>query len=185
LFRRYFDEAPAKDFVSRLLYLDTKTYLPFDILTKVDRMSMATSLEVRVPMLDHVFLEWVTSLPMSLKLRNMSGKYILKKLAERIGVPSQVLHRPKRGFAMPLVHWMRDQLKRDLVEILLERRTLERGYYSKTALRKLVEEHTSGRRNRSHELWLLLMLELWHRNFLEARAGNQHQPTAISVLSAT
>jgi asparagine synthase (glutamine-hydrolysing) len=185
LFRRYFDDAPAKDFVSRLLYLDTKTYLPFDILTKVDRMSMATSLEVRVPMLDHIFLEWVTSLPVSLKLRDMNGKYILKKLAERIGVPSEVLHRPKRGFAMPLVHWMRSELKRDLVEILLEPRTLERGYYSKTALRRLVEEHTSGRRDRSHELWLLLMLELWHRNFLEARAGSQLQATAISVLSAT
>jgi asparagine synthase (glutamine-hydrolysing) len=185
LFRRYFDEAPAKDFVSRLLYLDTKTYLPFDILTKVDRMSMATSLEVRVPMLDHIFLEWVTSLPVSLKLHGIKGKYILKKLAERIGVPSEVLHRPKRGFAMPLVHWMRQELKRDLVEILLEPRTLERGYYSKPALRHLVDEHTSGRRDRSHELWLLLMLELWHRNFLEARAGNQLQSTAISVLSAT
>jgi asparagine synthase (glutamine-hydrolysing) len=185
LFRRYFDQAPANDFVSRLLYLDTKTYLPFDILTKVDRMSMATSLEVRVPMLDHVFLEWVTSLPVSFKLRNMTGKYILKKLAERIGVPAEVLHRPKRGFAMPLVHWMRHELKRDLVEILLEPRTLERGYYSKVALRRLVDEHTSGRRDRSHELWLLLMLELWHRNFLEVRAGNQLQSTAISVLSAT
>jgi asparagine synthase (glutamine-hydrolysing) len=148
-------------------------------------MSMATSLEVRVPMLDHVFLEWVTSLPVSLKLRNMNGKYILKKLAERIGVPAEVLHRPKRGFAMPLVHWMRRELKRDLVEILLERRTLERGYFSKDALRKLVEEHTSGRRDRSHELWLLLMLELWHRNFLEARAGSQLQSTAVSVLSST
>jgi asparagine synthase (glutamine-hydrolysing) len=185
LFRRYFDDAPANDFVSRLLYLDSKTYLPFDILTKVDRMSMATSLEVRVPMLDHIFLEWVTSLPVSLKLRDMNGKYILKKLAERVGVPSEVLHRPKRGFAMPLVHWMRQELKRDLVEILLEPRTLQRGYYSKTALRKLVEEHTTGRRDRSHELWLLLMLELWHRNFLEARAGNQLQSTTLSVLSAT
>lgn len=185
LFHRTFDEAPARDLVSRLLYLDTKTYLPFDILTKVDRMSMATSLEVRVPILDHIFLEWVTSLPTSLKLHNLSGKYILKKLAERLGIPAQILHRPKRGFALPLVHWMRKELKRDLVEILLERRTLERGYYSKTSLRKLVEEHTRGRRDRSHEIWLLLMLELWHRNFLEARAGNQLQSTAVSVLSAS
>ena len=183
LFRRTFDEAPANDLVSRLLYLDTKTYLPFDILTKVDRMSMATSLEVRVPILDHVFVEWVTSLPVSLKFRNLSGKYIFKKLAERVGVPPQVLHRPKQGFALPLVHWMRKELKRDLVEILLERRTLERGYYSKPALGALVEEHASGRRDRSHELWLLLMLELWHRNFLEARAGNPVHSAAISVLS--
>src|SRR5215469_9697393 len=180
LFRRTFDEAPASDLVSGLLYLDTKTYLPFDILTKVDRMSMATSLEVRVPLLDHVFVEWVTTLPVSFKFKNLSGKYILKKLAERVGVPPQVLHRPKQGFALPLVHWMRKELKRELVEILLERRTLERGYYSKLALRALVEEHASGRRDRSHEIWLLLMLELWHRNFLEARAGNPVQSTAIS-----
>src|SRR5581483_5343830 len=97
LFRHYFDEAPAKDLVSRLLYLDTKTYLPFDILTKVDRMSMTTSLEVRVPMLDHIFVEWVASLPVSLKLRDFNGKYILKKLAERIGVPREVLYRKKSG----------------------------------------------------------------------------------------
>ena len=184
-FRRTFDEAPAKDLVSRLLYLDTKTYLPFDILTKVDRMSMATSLEVRVPILDHIFLEWVTGLPISLKFRNLSGKYILKKLAERVGVPSEVLHRPKKGFAVPLVHWMRKELKRDLVDILLEPRTLERGYYSRAALRNLVDEHTSGRRDRSHEIWLLLMLELWQRNFLEARAGKPLHSTAMSVLTAT
>lgn len=184
-FQRIFDNAPAKDLLSRLLYLDTKTYLPFDILTKVDRMSMATSLEVRVPILDHIFLEWVTSLPLSLKFRNGSGKYIFKKLAERLGVPHEVLYRRKQGFALPLVHWMRKELKRDLVDILLERRTLERGYYSPAALRKLVEEHTSGRRDRSHEIWLLLMLELWHRNFLEARAGRSLQSTTLSVLTAT
>jgi asparagine synthase (glutamine-hydrolysing) len=182
-FRRYFDEAPANDFVSRLLYLDTKTYLPFDILTKVDRMSMATSLEVRVPILDHVFIEWVTALPVELKLRGLNGKYILKKLAERTGIPREVLYRPKRGFAMPLKHWMRKELKRELVEILLEPRTLQRGYYSKIALRKLVEEHSTGRRDRSHEIWLLLMLELWHRNFLEARAGGELQSTSLSAVS--
>jgi asparagine synthase (glutamine-hydrolysing) len=185
LFRSYFDDAPAQDLISRLLYLDTKTYLPFDILTKVDRMSMATSLEVRVPMLDHVFVEWAASLPLSLKFRSGNGKYILKKLAERVGVPREVLYRPKRGFAMPLVHWMRRELKRDLVEILLEPRTLDRGYYSKTALQNLVAEHTSGRRDRSHEIWLLLMLELWHRNFLEARAGRELQSTAITALSVS
>jgi asparagine synthase (glutamine-hydrolysing) len=184
-FRRSFDEAPAKDLVSQLLYLDTKTYLPFDILTKVDRMSMATSLEVRVPILDHVFVEWVTTLPMSFKFRNMSGKYIFKKLAERLGIPAKVLHRPKSGFAVPLVHWMRKELKEDLVEILLERRTLERGYYSATALRRLLQEHLTGRRDRSHEIWLLLMLELWHRNFLEARAGSPLQSTNLSVLTAS
>ena len=101
LFRAYYDTAPAQDALSRLLYLDTKTYLTADILAKVDRMSMATSLEVRVPILDHVFLEWVTSLPASWKLRGGKLKYIFKKLAERVGVPGEVLHRPKQGFALP------------------------------------------------------------------------------------
>ena len=102
------------------MYLDTKTYLPGDILTKVDRMSMATSLEVRVPILDHVFAEWVTGLPAGWKLRDGQPKYILRKLAERIGVPPEVLHRPKQGFSLPLVHWMRRELKDELPRLLLE-----------------------------------------------------------------
>ena len=108
---RYFDQAPAKDPVSQMLYVDTKTYMVADILTKVDRMSMATSLEVRVPILDHVFVEWATGLPPDWKLRGGKQKYILRKLAERVGVPREVLYRPKQGFAMPLVHWMRNELK--------------------------------------------------------------------------
>jgi asparagine synthase (glutamine-hydrolysing) len=104
-FRRYFDKAPARDLLSRLLYLDTKTYLPGDILTKVDRMSMATSLEVRVPMLDHELVEWVARLPIGSKFRNGTRKYILKQLARRLGIPAPVLHRPKQGFALPLVDY--------------------------------------------------------------------------------
>src|SRR5579863_6201459 len=103
LMHRYFDGAPAKSPTDRLLYLDTKTYLVGDILTKVDRMSMATSLEMRVPILDHVFAEWVTGLPIEWKLRGKQQKYILRKLAERIGVPHEALHRKKQGFALPLV----------------------------------------------------------------------------------
>src|SRR5208282_5507132 len=99
--RRYFSQAPAKDPVEQLLYVDAKTYLVGDILTKVDRMSMLNSLEVRVPMLDHVFVEWVAGLPPQWKLRGSQQKYILRKLAERVGVPSEVLDRPKQGFALP------------------------------------------------------------------------------------
>jgi asparagine synthase (glutamine-hydrolysing) len=170
-FRECFDRAPARDPLSRLLYLETKTTLPGDMLTKVDRMSMATSLEVRVPLLDHCFVEWVTQLPASLKVCRGKGKYIFNKLAERVGVPPEVLYRPKQGFAMPLVHWMRREMKEGLVRILLEPRALQRGYFNPKPLRSLLEEHFQGRRDNSGRIWMLLMFELWHRNFLEPRSS--------------
>ena len=162
----YFDKAPARDPISKTLYVDTKTYLPGDILTKVDRMSMLTSLEVRVPILDHVFVEWVTSLPTEWKVSSQKLKYIFRKLAERVGVPREVLYRPKKGFAVPLVHWMRNELK-DLVLILLEPKSLQRGYFEPSGVRRILDEHFSGHSNESSRIWRLLMLELWHRNFLD------------------
>lgn len=168
IFRQFYDGAPANDQLSRLLYLETKTTLPADMLTKVDRMSMLSSLEVRVPLLDHLFVEWVTQLPASWKVKKGKGKYILTRLAERVGVPQEVLHRPKQGFAMPLVHWMRREMKEDLTRLLLEPRTLQRGYFNPKSLRCLLEEHFEGRRDNSGKIWLLIMFELWHRNFLEA-----------------
>jgi asparagine synthase (glutamine-hydrolysing) len=164
----YLERAPAKDPLSRLLYLDSKTYLPGDILTKVDRMSMLTSLEVRVPILDHVFLEWATSLTPEWKMRGGKQKYMLKKLAQRVGVPREVLDRPKQGFALPLVHWTRHDLKDMIMSVLLEPRTLQRGYFKPEAVRQLLDEHFRQRRNHSGRIWRLLAFELWHRNYLEA-----------------
>lgn len=187
LFLDYFSSAPAKDLLSRLLYMDTKTYLPADILTKVDRMSMLTSLEVRAPILDHVFVEWATRLPADLKFRRGQGKYLLKKLAARVGVPKTVLDRPKRGFALPLVHWMRGELKEELLSILLEPRSLQRGYFDGKAVQDLLDEHWRGRRDRSGEIWLLLMFELWHRNFLEGGSAERRpflDGTPVSTLSS-
>jgi asparagine synthase (glutamine-hydrolysing) len=179
--------APARDPLSRLLYVETKTALPGDMLTKVDRMSMAASLEVRVPLLDHPFAEWVTRLPASWKSAHGEGKYILRKLAERVGVPREVLHRPKRGFALPLVHWMRTEMKQDLARLLLEPRTLNRGYFNRGALRALLEEHFRGRRDNSGRIWVLLMFELWHRNFLESRLCHvpARIPARINTIAAT
>jgi asparagine synthase (glutamine-hydrolysing) len=172
--RDYFDWAPARDAISQMLYVDTKTYLPGDILAKVDRMSMANSLEVRVPILDHVFLEWVTGLPPKWKMPGGSHqKYILKKLAERVGVPEEVLNRPKQGFALPLVHWFRHELNDLLQTVLLEPRTLQRGYFNPQGVRRLLDEHFRGRRAHTGRIWRLLMFELWHRNFLEATAALQ------------
>lgn len=167
VFREYIRKAPARDEVSRILYLDTKTYLPGDILTKVDRMSMATSLEARVPLLDHVFVEWAAGLTLEWKIRGGEQKYILKKLAERVGVPREVLHRHKRGFALPLVQWMRNELKDMIHTVLLEPRTLQRGYFNPNAVRQLLHDHFHGGRDHSARIWRLLMLELWHRNFLD------------------
>jgi asparagine synthase (glutamine-hydrolysing) len=164
---RYFEQAPADDPVSQMLYVDTKTYMTADILTKVDRMSMAASLEVRAPILDHVFVEWATGLPPEWKLRGRKQKYILTKLAERVGVPKEALYRRKQGFALPLVHWIRNELKELLMTVLLEPRTLQRGYFNPEGVRRLLEEHFSGRRVHSQRIWRLLMFEMWHRNFLE------------------
>ena len=162
-----FRSGPGERPVSQMLYVDTKTYMVADILTKVDRMSMATSLEVRVPILDHLFVEWATGLPAEWKLRGGQQKYILRKLAERVGVPREALYRPKQGFALPLVHWMRNELKDLIMTVLLEPRTLQRGYFNPEGIRRLLDEHFRGRRDHSGRIWRLLIFELWHRNFLE------------------
>jgi len=194
--RRYFAKAPAKDPISQLLYVDTKTYMVCDILTKVDRMSMLNSLEVRVPILDHVFVEWAAGLSADWKLRGKQQKYIFRKLAERVGVPREVLYREKRGFALPLVHWMRNELK-DMLMILLEPRTLQRGYFVADGIRRLMDDHLYRGRTMTGRLWRLLMFELWHRNFLErytSSAGlhslpvvadsRRKTPTSASVLAS-
>jgi len=95
----------------------------------------------------------------------------LKKLAERLGIPSELLHRRKQGFQLPLVEWMRDSMKDQYLRVLMEPRTLQRGYFKPEAVRALIDEHTRGRRNRSGILWRMLVLELWHRNFMEAGAA--------------
>jgi asparagine synthase (glutamine-hydrolysing) len=182
--RRLYDGAPARDRLSRLLYLDTKTYLNSDILTKVDRMSMATSLEVRVPMLDHEFVEWVAALPVEWKFRAGARKHILKKLAERLGIPPALLHRKKQGFQLPLVEWMRSERKTQFWGVLLEPRALQRGYFKPEAVRSLIDEHVRGRRNRSGMLWRMLVLELWHRNFMEARSNWGVASRAPDIFSA-
>lgn len=165
----YFASAPAADPISQMLYVDTKTYLVGDILTKVDRMSMLTSLEARVPILDHQLVEWVTGLGPKWKLTGRGQhKYILRKLAQRVGVPKQVLDRPKRGFALPLVHWMRQEMKEMILSVLLEPRTMQRGYFDRKGVEQLLDQHFRGRRDQSGRIWRLLIFELWHRNFLES-----------------
>jgi asparagine synthase (glutamine-hydrolysing) len=179
-FARIFDQAPAEDLISKLQYLDVKTYLSGDIMVKVDRMSMVTSLETRAPLLDHIFAEHTTRIPAALKLRNGEKKYLLKKLAERVGVPRDVIYRRKQGFAVPLVHWLRNELKPMILDTLFDSKARSRGYFNERPLRMLVDEHMRGYRDHSHIIFMALMVELWHRNYL----GNVMR-TAETSTSAT
>jgi asparagine synthase (glutamine-hydrolysing) len=178
---RFFDQAPATDVVSRMQYTDIKTYMTGDVLAKVDRMSMACSLEVRSPLLDHEFAEFAVTLPLQMKMQNKTQKYLLRKLAEKIGVPRNVLYRPKQGFSLPLKHWLRTELRADISSILLEPRTLGRGYLRKGAVERLLDEHTRADRDHSTVLWQMLLFELWHRNYL---ASIPLQASAVGGASA-
>jgi asparagine synthase (glutamine-hydrolysing) len=166
VFHEYATSVSTGNDVDNLLYLDSKTYLPGDILTKVDRMSMATSLEARVPLLDHKLIEFVTQMPSSFKLKGLETKHIFKKAMEGI-VPKEILYREKQGFGVPINEWINVQLKERILETLNDKRTLERGYFDPKYIQSLLDEHASGRRDHSHSLWLLLMLELWHREFVD------------------
>ena len=127
---------------------------------------MATSLEARVPLLDHELIEFVQTIPAELKLKGTETKYIFKKAMEGI-VPHEILYREKQGFGVPVGDWINSQLKDRIHGILSEKRTLERGYFEPKYIKILLDEHTTKRRDHSHPLWILWMLELWHRRFVD------------------
>ncbi len=159
--QHHYDRAGTDDPLSRIQYVDIKTYLPDDILAKVDRASMAVSLEVRAPMLDHHFLELTAKIPSSLKLRGTSGKHIFKKAMAGI-LPHDILYRPKQGFAVPLARWFRREL-RDLAHDAIFSR--DDGILDQTYLKKLWNEHQNGTYDRSSHLWSVLMYREWREKF--------------------
>jgi len=159
--RQYYDRADTNDPLSRIQYVDIKTYLSDDILTKVDRASMAVSLEVRAPMLDHQFMECVASIPSGLKLRNGTGKYILKKALEPV-LPADILYRAKQGFAVPLAQWFRRELKPMARQIIFE---TEDGILDKNFLKQIWDQHQRGYYDRSALLWATLMFRKWQQMF--------------------
>jgi asparagine synthase (glutamine-hydrolysing) len=161
LFRRHYQRAETQDPLSCLQYLDIKTYLADDILTKVDRASMANSLEVRCPLLDHRLMELAATMPSPLKLRGRIGKFILKKAMEQ-RLPARVLTRTKMGFGVPLVDWFRDGIRDFARKHLVER---EDPYLSTAFVCKIWEQHQSGVRDRSAQLWNVLMFRLWLQRF--------------------
>jgi len=166
MFRQIASGVSTGNPVDNLLYLDSKTYLPGDILTKVDRMSMATSLEARVPLLDHKLIEFVMQIPADLKLKGLETKYIFRRAVRGL-VPDEILDRPKQGFGVPINEWINLQLRERIRETLLDKRALERGYFEAKYIKTLLDEHEKNRRDHSYALWILFMLELWHRKFLD------------------
>jgi asparagine synthase (glutamine-hydrolysing) len=166
IFRGHAAHAAGTGALGSLLYLDSKTYLPGDILTKVDRMSMAASLEARVPLLDHKLIEFVARIPPSLKMKGFETKHVFKRAVRGL-VPDEILDRPKQGFGVPIQQWINDELRERVRGTLAEPRTLQRGYFDPAYVSRLVDEHARGRRDHSTALWALFMFELWHRTFLD------------------
>jgi len=160
-------KSPTDDPLSMIQYLDMKTYLPGDILTKVDRASMAHALEVRVPLLDHKLVEWISGLPPEMKLKGSEGKYIFKKSMEKY-LPHDILYRRKQGFAVPLAAWFRGPLRERVQQALLGPTLADTGMFNQDFLRELVEQHLSGRRDYSAPIWTLLMFEAFLKKEMQA-----------------
>jgi asparagine synthase (glutamine-hydrolysing) len=166
LFRALAKAGAASDYASTLQYLDVHCYLPDDILTKVDRTSMLVSLETRVPLLDHVLMEFVATMPTGLKFRNGTGKAILKR-AMAADLPADTVSRRKMGFGVPLAAWLRKDLGDYARDVLEGQRARERGFVDPRAVSTALDEHQNGIKDRSSHIWALLCLEEWARRWLD------------------
>jgi asparagine synthase (glutamine-hydrolysing) len=182
-FQTYFDSSHDSDLIGQLLTVNMKSYLPGDLLVKTDRMTMANSLEARCPFLDHQLLEFSCTIPSELKLKGMTTKYILKRALKDI-VPQEIIDRKKHGFGVPVGRWFRTSLNTYLRDTLLSPEALARGYFHGSAVRRLIGEHESGKRDHGHRLWALLSLEVWHRVFIDQEAGPWLSKTSTTGLKS-
>ena len=161
---RFFDECNSSHYIDKLMYVDARLWLPDDLLTKVDRATMAYSLEARVPYLDHRFFEFCARLDPNLKQRGRTGKYLLRKVAEEY-LPASIIERPKQGFMPPLAEWLSGVLKQETLAALSTQGLGKRGLFRPGALDKLLGQHYGGHRNHRGRLWALLMLEKWFQRY--------------------
>ena len=161
-----FNSGNGLDIVKKSMRTDLFSYLPYDLLVKVDIVSMANSLEARSPFLDHRLIEFAASLGSNFKIRGTELKYILKRCIKGI-VPDENVYRQKMGFGMPLKHWFKGELKSYLTSKVLSKRAIGRGYFKPESIRDTIDEHERGRRDNSIKLWTLLMLESWHEEFID------------------
>lgn len=162
----WFARANGAGIVDAVLLTDIMTYLPNDLLVKVDIATMANSLEARSPFLDHHVIEFAASLPAKYKLRGLTTKYLLKRVLQKL-LPAENLNRRKMGFGVPIGHWLRGKLQPFLRETILADAALKRGLFKQETVKRLVEQHAGGERDYSHQLWTLLMLELWFQRFID------------------
>ena len=167
LYKPIWDMHPDEDVWNRIFRLDLESYLPDDILTKIDRTSMANSLEARVPFLDHEFVEYICGLPSDLKLHNLKSKYSLKKLAATL-VPPSVIYRRKQGFSIPLNEWLRNELHDFSNDLLLGSGQNTSGIFQKKNIEKILQMHMRNERNFGEHIWALMIFELWHSIFMKA-----------------
>jgi asparagine synthase (glutamine-hydrolysing) len=177
--KRYLAHGARYGTLNRMLYVDTKTALPDDLLLKADKMTMANSVELRVPLLDHKLLEFAARLPESMKVRGLKTKYLAKRALNR-RVPQQILNRKKVGFPVPYGSWLRHELRDFVSDILLDRETLARGYFERKGVENLIAGHLdSGRFPK--EILSLVSLELWHRAFLGKKSTKATYPTLVAA----
>ena len=179
VFEQHATKAGTDDPLALIQYLDMKTYLVGDINTKVDRASMAHSLEVREPLMDHPLVEWLATLPSGLKMRGQEGKYMLKKALEPM-LPTDVLYRPKMGFAVPLARWFRGPLKQRVRDAVLGDRLAATGWFNRDYLQHLVDAHQNESRDYSAPLWALLMFEAFLRNVVDGDGAVLSVPAATA-----
>ncbi len=164
--RAWLDALPGADFRNRMLYADTHFYCPEDCLTKVDRMTMAWSLEARVPLLDHEVVEFMATVPPEWKLRGFTSKYLLRRAIADL-LPPALLRKRKQGFSVPVGPWLRGPLYPLAADLLLDGRATKRGWLRPDAVRRLLDEHRAGRADHGHRLYALLGLEVWARHYLD------------------
>jgi asparagine synthase (glutamine-hydrolysing) len=177
-YRDVWSRAQAQDDVDRALYGDFMTYLPDQLLAKMDVSTMAWSVEGRSPLLDKSLIEFAATIPTSLRIRGYTTKYLLKRLAERY-VPREVLYRRKRGFVMPANQWLRGDLAKYLQAALLSPTFAARQWMRPEFVMQMVQEHLAGKRNWGEQLWTLFVLELWARMMLD---GTLHRDDSLDAL---
>jgi asparagine synthase (glutamine-hydrolysing) len=178
-----YDRSDASSFLEASVHTDVAMYLPDDLLVKMDIASMAHSLEARSPFLDHELVEFAARLPVGLKMRRLTQKYLLKQAVGPL-LPAAVRRRRKMGFAVPIDAWLRGSLRDLAYDVLLDDRALARGYFRPAVVRRYVDDHMSGAAHHHFRIWALLMFELWHRMWIDQRPVTL-PATGIAAASGT
>jgi asparagine synthase (glutamine-hydrolysing) len=181
IFRNYFNKVAGASFLNRMLYVDAKVWLPEDLLLKADKMTMATSVELRVPFLDHKLVEYLASSPDNAKVRGNQGKWILRQ-SMGTAIPPSILHRTKKGFPMPASAWFRSELREFVRDTLLSRSSACREYFKPQTIEGIVCRQEEGKFSGYQEIWSLIVFESWHKQFIEtSEASGLSRGCAVTV----